>query len=610
MKINDPRSTPSQVGIRPKAPRESGESTSPQDQVQIQGSPSLPHLKSARPNGKPQANQGNQQLHRKHWKDHSQMASIQAAGQAGLAGAVATSSLHYPDGRWNLKAIADKKMQEAGMVIDYSPQVRAETEAIVKAARPAPGVFVLPEDAKAPWVRDLRDEHFLSVDNGTLWTKMDPKTLAEDPQANVTSRDIDQLQGKPVKLPNGDIRVKIAVSDVDAVIKKGSALDRHMDTNGSSVYTPDKIFNLLPEELAEDIISLNPGQERLATIVEYSIAPDGTVKDEDVYQGIVRSRVKLDYSSVGAWYEGKAEPSPAMKLDNEILESLSLQDEAAQRLKIKRKERGALEFESNEVRILTEKGSAVGFEKGEKNRATELVENFMVTSNEVMSRFLRNQGMPTLERVVVVPEKWDRIVDLAAENGARLPKEPSGKALADFLAQQKAKDPKGFQELSFSVIKLVGRGEYQAIMPNEKLPGHFALGVENYSQCTASIRRGGDRIAARMLKAALAGKPNPYSESELKGFAQNVTEKESTTKKVERSIEKSVIATMLADRIGEQFQAVVSGTKDNRAFIRISDPPVEGSLMGAGKVKVGDKVKVQLKSVSVEKGFIDFVPVK
>ena len=574
------------------------------DRVDVGGSAPAQNIKNVRGNNKQRENQ---QANRKHWKEHSQNGTINAAGQAGLAGSIATASLHYPDGRWDLKALADKAMIDGKLAIDYPADVKNQVADIMKEIRPAPGVYVLPKDASNPWVRDLRSEHFVSIDNGKLWTQMDPAELAKDPEANMSSKDLDQIQGMPVKLPNGDIRMKIAVSDIDAFVKKGTPLDKFMDVNGSSVYTADKIYNLIPKELAEDVISLNPREDRFATVVEFTITPDGKTKDEDVYQAIVNSRAKLDYESVGAWLEGKAEPSPAMLQDGQILESLKLQDEAAKRLKAARHESGALDFESTEVKISVKDGNAVGFTKSEKNSATELVENCMVTSNSVMDRFLRSKGMDTLERVVVPPEKWDQIQQLAAEHGSKLPSQPDGPALRKFLDQQKAANPDDFGNLSFSVIKLIGRGEYQAVSAKEEPPGHFGLGVKNYTQCTASIRRGGDRIAGRQLKAALAGKPSAYSLSEMSNFAENVTTKEQTTKKVERSIEKSVIATMLEKRIGEQFDAVVSGVKGDKVWIKIGDPPVEGSLQGGGKAKVGDKVHVELKSVNVERGFIDFV---
>ena len=604
MKVNNqPSVQKSAAPIGAKKARQP-ESQDVSDRVDVGSSAPTQTMKGVRGNNQQRENQ---ELRRKHWKEQTQDSTIHGAGQAGIAGAIAAKNLHYPDGRWNLKAIADKAMVDAGLAIDYPADVKNQVAQIMAEIRPAPGVYNLPADAKNPWVRDLRSEHFVSIDNGTLWTEMDPAELAKDPEANMTSKDLDQIQGKPVKLPNGDIRMKIAVSDIDAFVKKGSPLDKFMDVNGSSVYTPDKIYNLIPKELAEDVISLNPREDRLATVIEFTIAPDGSTKDEDVYQAIVNSRAKLDYSSVGAWLEGRAEPSPAMLQDPEILDSLKLQDEAAKRLEIASKRNGALNFESTEVRIKVKNGDAVGFAVGEKNSATTLVEKCMVNSNTVMDVTLRDKGMDTLERVVVEPEKWDQIQQLATENGGKLPGKPDGPALRQFLDAQQAKDPEGYANLSFSVIKLIGRGEYQAVPAKADPPGHFGLGVKNYTQCTASIRRGGDRISVRQLKAALAGKPPAYTFAEMTKFAENITAKEQTTKKVERSIEKSVIATMLEKRIGEQFDAVVSGVKGNKVWIKIGDPPVEGSLQGGGKAKVGDKIHVELKSVNVERGFIDFV---
>ena len=607
MKVNDHRTVQNHGVKGSKKPRQGDGDAPIRDQVEVGQSGRLEQGQGVKSARRKNGNQGHDQVRSRQWRDAGSFASIQTAGQAGLAGSIATAQLQYPDGRWNLKALADKFMVESGMAIEYPAEVMAQTEAIMKEVRPAPGVYNLPEAAKAPWVRDLTGEHALSIDNGHLWTELDPKELEKNPEANVTSRDLDQIQFKPEKLPNGNIRWKIGVSDVDAFVPKGSPIDQFMDVNGSSVYTPDKIYNLIPSALAEDVISLNPRENRFATVAEMEITPEGKLVNEDVYQAIVQSRAKLDYASVGAWLDGQAAPSPGMLQDNEIIESLQLQEEVRQRLKLAKEARGALDFESNEVNIVTQNGDAVGFKKGIKNKATELVELGMTTFNQVMSRKIRDMGLSTLERVVVPPEKWDRIQELAADYGTRLPAQPDGKALAEFLAERKEADPKGYQDLSFSVIKLIGKGEYMAVGPEDPLPGHFGLGVKNYSQATASIRRGGDRVAARQLKAGLAGEKSPYSADELNAFAENVTQKEQTTKKVERAIEKSVIATMLEKRIGEQFDGVVSGVKQGKAWVRIGNPPVEGNLGGGGNYKVGQKVRVELKSVNVEKGWIDFV---
>lgn len=493
------------------------------------------------------------------------------------------------------------------LVVGFAPEVRDQSQEIVARVRPSPGQYVLPQDAKAPWVRDLRSQPWVSVDNGVLWTEVAPEELEADPECNVDSRDIDQLQGLPIVLDNGDLGLRVAVSDVDAFIKKGSALDRHMDINASSVYTPEVVFNLLPPELAEDIASLNPREDRLATVVEFSVSPQGDIYDEEVYPGLVHCVAKLDYASVGAWLEGKVEPSPAMQKHPDTLRSLQLQWQASQQIREARQRRGSLEFERHEYRIQVQDGVAVGFEKSDKNAASQLVENLMVTVNQVVSRFLRSRGYPTLERVVPPPAQWERIRELIELHGGQLPKQPDGAALSSFLASFKDTDPAMHQEVTFAVIKLIGAGEFRAVGKEMELPGHFPLATKNYCQCTASIRRGGDRIATRMLKAALADEPPPYTLEELEAFATNLNLKGRVTRKVQRAVEKSVIATMLVDRLGEAFCGTVSGVKGEKVWIRISNSPIEGRLLGSSGARVGDLLTVQLKAVDVEKGFIDFL---
>lgn len=547
--------------------------------------------------------------HQRHenYQRGNEYAQAKVAGSASLQGSIGVaSSLKHPDGRWDLAALAEKALKQYDLATDYPADVKDQVADIVAKTRPSPGVYNLPDAAKEPWVKDLRDVPLMSVDNGSLWSKLDPSAFEKDPFANVQSRDLDQLQ-RAEKLPDGNIRITVAVSDVGAFVPKDSPLDKFMDVNTTSIYTPDKVFNLVPPELAEDIISLNPGEDRFATYVSYTVTPNGEIKDEEVGQAIVRSQAKLDYSSVGAWLDGKAEPSPGMKAGGQgIMDDLKVQAEASAWIEKGQDMKGALEFDTTETRIITEKGNAIGVEESEKNKATEMVENFMVTTNSVMSRFLRSKGMGTLERVVAPPEKWDKIASLAKKYGSSLPSKPSAKALADFMADQKAKAPDQYGDLSISIIKLVGRGEYQSIGPNDPLPGHFPLGVTNYTQTTASIRRGGDRVPGHCLRAALAGEPSPYTPSEVGKLAENLNDKAQQVKKAERMAEKAAVATMLESRVGETFSAVVTGVKDGRAWCRISNPPVEGSLKTRGNVQVGDKLNALLTKVDVEKGFIDF----
>lgn len=544
---------------------------------------------------------------RRNYDRQNDYVQTHAAGASSLQGSIGVaSSLKHPDGRWDLAALATKALQQNDLATDYPADVKKQVADIMAKTRPAPGVYNLPDAAKEPWVRDYRDKPFMSVDNGVLWTKTDPAALEKDPFANVQSRDLDQLQ-MAERLPDGNIRVSVAVSDIGAFVPKDSPLDKFMETNTSSIYTPEKVFNLVPPELAEDVVSLNPGEDRFATVIEFTVTPEGEIKDSDVGQAVVNSRAKLDYSSVGAWLEGKAEASPGMKSGGEEqLANLKLQAEASAWLEKGQDKKGALEFDTAETRILVEKGNAVGVEISEKNTATEMVENFMVNSNSIMSRFLAAKGYGTMERVVAPPEKWDRIADLAKQYGTQLPKEPSAKALADFLKGQQGKlSETDYQELSISCIKLIGRGEYQALGPNDTPPGHFALGVDRYAQTTASIRRGGDRVQGHQLRAALSGQPSPYTPSELQGMADNLNEKAQNIKKAERMAEKMTFATMLEDKVGKMYSVLVTGVKDGRAWCRLSDPPVEASLATRGKVKVGDKVNAILESVNVERGFID-----
>ena len=556
----------------------------------------------------------NRERQQNNWDRQNHNASTQAASAAGgfQAGmAVANANLKHPDGRWDLAALATKALKQYDLATEYPADVKQQVADIMAKTRPAPGVYNLPEAANKPWVKDYRDKPFLSVDNGQLWTETDPEALKKDPYANVASRDLDQLQ-MAERLPDGGIRVSVAVSDIGAFVPKDSPLDRFMEQNTSSIYTADKVFNLVPPELAEDVVSLNPGEDRFATVIEYTVMPDGTIKDQDVGQAIVKSRAKLDYTSVGAWLDGKADPSPGMLTGGQAqLDHLKLQAEASARLEAASDRKGALEFESSEVRILTEKGNAVGYEVSNTNQANEMVENFMVTSNSVMSEFLAAKGFTTMERVVAKPEKWDRIQALAKEYGASLPKEADGAALSAFLRDQKGKlSQEKYEELSISCIKLVGRGEYQAVGPKDDPPGHFALGVKRYAQTTASIRRGGDRVQGHQLRAALAGEHTPYNPGELERMAENLNEKGQSIKKAERMAEKMAFGTILEPQVGKTFQGVITGGKDGRFWVRISDPPVEGNIKARGNPQVGDKVNALLTAVDVARGFIDFQQTK
>ena len=475
-----------------------------------------------------------------------------------------------------LQRIARRAMTERGLLPDFSPRALAELDGIRGPAARAEGP-----------TRDLRHPLWCSIDNDD-------------------SRDLDQLTVAE-SLPDDTIKVFVAVADVDVVVKKDSAIDSHARQNTTSVYTPAKIFSMLPEKLSTDLTSLNYGSDRNAVVVEMIIGKDGSVKGSDVYEALVRNRAKLAYNSVASWLE-EIEPMPEeISAVPGLDENLRLQDRAARRMKESRHVHGALSLETVEARLVFDDGSLRDVEAEKKNRAKELIEDFMIAANGVTARYLAGKKLPSFRRVVRTPKRWDRIVELAAEHRFRLPALPDAKSLEAFLAQARAADPLRFSDLSLSIIKLLCAGEYIVEQPEGRSDGHFGLAVKDYSHSTAPNRRYPDIITQRLLKAAIAGGPLPYELEELAALARHCTEKEDAAKKVERQVRKSAAALLLEHRIGEQFDAIVTGAAEKGTWVRLLHPPVEGRLeSGFEGVDVGLRVSVELVRTDVERGYIDF----
>lgn len=475
-----------------------------------------------------------------------------------------------------LQDIAKRAMQERGLLPEFSSKALAQLANIHEPAAT--------EGVKA---RDLR---------GLGWSSID----------NDDSLDLDQLTVAR-SLPGGGTEIMVAVADVDALVKKGSALDGQARHNTTSVYTAAQIFPLLPEKLSTNLTSLNLNQDRLAIVVRMVLGGDGSLQSSDVFRGIVRNHAKLAYNNLAAWLEGRIDTPPAVAAVEGLAENLRLQDRAAQAMKDYRQRRGALCLETIEAKPVFEGDSILGLSVEEKNRAKDIIENFMIEANGVTIRYLSSRQIPSIRRVVRVPKRWERIVEIAAERAFKLPKNPDSKALETFLAMEKAADPLRFPDLSLVIIKLLGSGEYVAELPGEGATGHFGLAVKDYTHSTAPNRRYPDLITQRLLKAAIDGGPMPYSRDELDDLAANCTEKEDAANKVERQVGKSAAALLLSSRIGEQFEAIVTGAAPKGTWVRILKPPVEGMLKtGFEGVDVGDAIRVELLSVDVEKGFIDF----
>jgi VacB/RNase II family 3'-5' exoribonuclease len=476
----------------------------------------------------------------------------------------------------DLQATAKQVMVAHGFEPDFPPQVPQQLAEL----KTHP-----PQVAPSGDIRDLRS---------LLWSSID----------NDTSKDLDQIEVAE-RLPNGNIKVLIGIADVDAFVPKHSPIDEHAAKETTSVYTGVRIFPMLPEELSTGAASLLENADRLSIVTEFEVDAAGSVSSSDVYRAIVRNKAQLAYNGVGGWLSATG-PAPAkVAASTELQAQLKLQNEAAQALKKQRYQNGALNLETTEVTPVILNQQIVDVAKQEKNPATDLIEDFMIAANGVVARML--EKVSSLRRIVKTPERWDRIVQLAAQHGRKLPPDPDSKALNDFLIKRKAADPDHFADVSLAVIKLIGPGEYVLERPGDPEQGHFGLAVQDYTHSTAPNRRFADVVTQRLIKVMLAGQPAPYSDNELAAIASNCTAKEDAARKVEREMTKRLAAVAMSHRIGQIFDALVTGVTPKGTFVRVLQPRVEGLLaQGQQGLDVGDRLRVKLIRTDVQRGYIDF----
>ena len=481
-----------------------------------------------------------------------------------------------------LQSIARRAMLERGLLPDFSTEALAELARLQIRAETA--------DGPADGPREIRDMRNL------LWASID----------NDDSRDLDQLTVAEA-ISTGKVKILVAIADVDSFVKKGSAIDEHARHNTTSVYTAAEIFPMLPEKVSTDLTSLNFNEDRVAIVIEMVVGNDGSLEESIIYRALVHNHAKLAYNSIAAWLDGTETVPEAVSSVPGLDENLRLQDRAAQNMKKIRHVHGALILETIEAKPLFDGDQIRALEIEEKNRAKEIIEDFMIAANGVTARFLSASKFPSIRRVVRIPKRWDRIVEIAAEHKFRLPEQPDSKALEKFLVSEKAAHPIRFPDLSLAVIKLLGSGEYIAEHPEGDAPGHFGLAVKDYGHSTAPNRRYPDLLTQRLLKTALERKPAPYSKNELDVLAVHCTEAEDAATKVERHVEKSAAALLLESRIGQQFDSIVTGASEKGTWVRLLNIPVEGKLVdGFEGLDVGERVRVQLIDTNVEQGYIDF----
>jgi exoribonuclease R len=506
---------------------------------------------------------------------------------------------------FDLARAALDDMHEAGFKPEFGPGV-AEQVATIEADLGAKLAALTP----AAGVEDLRALGWSSIDNDT-------------------SRDLDQIEVAE-RVEQG-IRLHVAIGDVAAAVAKGTPIDAHAKAQTQTIYTAVNNFPMLPLELSTGLTSLNEASDRLAVMMSFTVDPDGEMSEETVSLAMVRNRAQLAYSRVGPWLEKTA----AGVVDDDVLSlrsdsarehaadaslggssplapgwlvaQLKLQDEAAQALHAARVKRGALEFHKVEADPVVVDGRVIDVHEAEQNRAMNLIEDLMVAANGVMARALRHGGRSGLQRVVVVPKRWDRIMALAAEHGTTLPEIPDSVALNQFLEERRAHDAIHYPDLAVAVIKLMGPGEYLLMRPDDDPTGHFGLAARDYTHSTAPNRRFPDMVTQRVLHAMMRNEPAPYSDADLAAIALHCNEADKALRKIERTMQKRVAAVAMASRVGQVFPGVVTGASDKGVYVRVIRPPFEGRLVHGGNgLDVGDRVNVKLVHTDPARGFIDF----
>jgi VacB/RNase II family 3'-5' exoribonuclease len=483
--------------------------------------------------------------------------------------------MHNIASQVDLQSAARQVMEEHGFQPDFPPQVNQQLSQILNNSNVHPD----------PGFRDLRS---------LLWSSID----------NDTSRDLDQVEVAE-RLPGGGIKVLVGIADVDWLVPKATPIDLHAAVEGTTVYTGVENFSMLPEQLSTGLTSLLENEDRRAIVIEFVVDADGCLSGFELYPALLRNRAQLTYNAVGAWLGNGSSAPPKVAASPDLQAQVRLQDECAQLLKKARERRGALNIDTIEVRPLLVDQKIVNLVQDAKNRATDLIEDFMIAANETVAKKL--ESVSSIRRIVKTPERWDRIVALAAAHGGNLPAQPDAKALNDFLQKRKAVDPDHFPDVSLTVIKLMGPGEYVLERPGDPDQGHFGLAVQDYTHSTAPNRRYADLVTQRIIKATLAANSPAYSDAELADVARVCTLKEDAARKVEREMRKRIAAVAMSDKIGQTFDAIVTGVNEHGSFVRVLQPHVEGMLVqGKQGLDVGDRLRVKLVRTDAHRGYIDF----
>ncbi len=525
---------------------------------------------------------------------------------------------HVDADHFDLAQAALDEMHEAGFKPEFGPGVAEQVNEIREELRKE-----FAKEAPGSGVPDLRELAWSSIDNDT-------------------SRDLDQIEVAE-RVADG-IRIHVAIGDVASAVEKDSPIDQHAKAQTQTIYTAVKNFPMLPLELSAGMTSLNENGDRMAVMMSFTVGANGEMSDEQISRAWVRNRAQLAYSRVGPFIDAHAaastsavgvtmqdvealrsdsarasedadgpaftETSESRELAGAIADQLLMQATATQRLHRARIQNGALEFHRGETEPVIADGRVVSVHDVIQNQAMYLIEDLMVAANGVMARALRKGKRSGLQRVVKVPQRWERIVALAMEHKWELPANPDSVALNNFLAHMRDTDADHYPDLAVAVIKLMGPGEYMVMTPDDDPTGHFGLAVRDYTHSTAPNRRYPDMVTQRVLHAMMEGAPPPYSDGDLAAIATHCNEADKALRKIDRAMQKRVAAVAMAHRIGEIFRGVVTGASEKGVYVRVIDPPFEGRVIqNFDGLDVGDRVSVKLLHTDPARAFIDFAKV-
>lgn len=480
---------------------------------------------------------------------------------------------------FDLSERSDQAMRDNGFEAAFSEEAEKQAQAAANS-----GIVI---DVTQDGSRDLRH---------LLWSSID----------NRDSLDLDQIEVAEQR-PDGVIRVLVGVADVESRVPINSPIDLHASRNKCSIYTGVGIYPMLPETLSTDLTSLKQDADRAAVVISMDIGVQGDVIASDIYRAVTCNHARLSYESVGDWLEGVGPVPPGVAAVQGMEEQLRLQTEASERLREQRQRAGSLDFETIEAQPVMQDGSVVDLRVPRKNKARAIIENFMVSANSTMAEYLEERGIPAIQRVVRSPERWPRIVDLAARIHEVLPPQADPVALSQFLARRRLADPIHFPDVSLAIVKLLGPGEYEVVRSSADQAGHFGLAVHSYTHSTAPNRRFADVVIQRLIKAVLSGTNAPYTVADLETIAQSCTERENSARKVERLMRKVAAALMMHSRVGQEFDGIVTGASPKGTYVRLISPPVEGRVtVNECDLDVGDRARVRLLHTDPEHGFIDF----